>query len=130
MKRVQRAFALLSILLFYALWVLPARSQEQRRASGPEQGDSKNTKQPTEPKKSDAAPQHAAPTPTASATPPANPSTPEKTTPKAKEKTVWVNTTTGVYHKKGSRWYGKTKRGKYMTEADAIRAGFKAAETE
>jgi len=40
---------------------------------------------------------------------------------------VWVNNDTGVYHKQGSRWYGKTKHGKYMLEADAIKAGYKAA---
>ena len=41
--------------------------------------------------------------------------------------TVWVNTGTGVYHKQGSRWYGKTKHGKYMLEADAVKAGYKPA---
>lgn len=41
---------------------------------------------------------------------------------------VWVNTDSGVYHKPGTRWYGKTKQGKYMTEADAIKAGYKAAQ--
>ncbi|MGC1618864.1 MAG: hypothetical protein WA765_10285 [Candidatus Acidiferrum sp.] len=40
---------------------------------------------------------------------------------------VWVNTSAGVYHKKGSRWYGKTKKGKYMLEEDAIKAGYKPA---
>jgi hypothetical protein len=40
---------------------------------------------------------------------------------------VWVNTDSGVYHKPGTRWYGKTKQGKYMTEADAIKAGYKAS---
>ncbi len=37
---------------------------------------------------------------------------------------VWVNTATGIYHKSG-RWYGKTKSGKFMTEADAKSAGYK-----
>jgi flagellar basal body-associated protein FliL len=40
---------------------------------------------------------------------------------------VWVNTDNRVYHKQGTRWYGKTKHGKYMLEADAIKAGYKAA---
>jgi len=40
---------------------------------------------------------------------------------------VWVNTTTKVYHKEG-QFYGKTKRCKFMTEEDAQKAGFKAAQ--
>ena len=40
---------------------------------------------------------------------------------------VWVNTDSGVYHKEGSRYYGKTKQGKYMSEADAVNAGYRAA---
>jgi outer membrane biosynthesis protein TonB len=40
---------------------------------------------------------------------------------------VWVNTDTGVYHRIGSRFYGTTKKGKYMTEGDAVSQGFKPA---
>ena len=40
---------------------------------------------------------------------------------------VWVNTETHVYHKEGSRFYGKTKKGKYVSEADAIKEGDRAA---
>ena len=40
---------------------------------------------------------------------------------------VWVNTDTKVFHREGDRWYGKTKHGKYMTESDAIAAGYRAA---
>ncbi|MDP1857030.1 MAG: hypothetical protein Q8K82_00085 [Gemmatimonadaceae bacterium] len=36
---------------------------------------------------------------------------------------VWVNTASGVYHCAGSRYYGKTARGKYVTEADARTEG-------
>lgn len=38
---------------------------------------------------------------------------------------VWVNLNTGVYHLKGERWYGSTTKGKFMSEADAIHAGYR-----
>jgi helix-hairpin-helix protein len=40
---------------------------------------------------------------------------------------VWVNTKSGVFHSEGDRWYGKTKEGKFMTEADALKAGYRTA---
>ena len=40
---------------------------------------------------------------------------------------VWVNTESKIYHKEGSRFYGRTKKGQYMTEADAAKAGYKPA---
>jgi cytoskeletal protein RodZ len=43
---------------------------------------------------------------------------------------VWVNTETHVYHKEGSKWYGRTKKGKYMSEADAAKEGDKPAKNE
>jgi hypothetical protein len=43
---------------------------------------------------------------------------------------VWVNTETHVYHKEGSKWYGKTKHGKYLTEADAVKEGDKPSKNE
>ena len=43
---------------------------------------------------------------------------------------VWVNTETHVYHKEGSKWYGKTKHGKYLSEADAVKEGDKASKNE
>jgi len=39
---------------------------------------------------------------------------------------VWVNTDSHVYHREGSRFYGTTKKGKYMTEAEAMKGGNKA----
>ena len=36
---------------------------------------------------------------------------------------VWVNSKSSVYHCYGDRYYGKTKDGKYMTEAAARATG-------
>jgi hypothetical protein len=39
---------------------------------------------------------------------------------------VWVNTSSKIYHKDGE-FFGKTKQGKFMSEADAQKAGYRAA---
>jgi hypothetical protein len=45
----------------------------------------------------------------------------------SEEGQVWVNTATGIYHYPGTRWYGNTKQGRFMTEKDAIAQGYRAA---
>jgi hypothetical protein len=45
----------------------------------------------------------------------------------AAEAKVRVNTSSGKYFRHGQQWYGKTKRGEYMSEAEAIRKGYRAA---
>ena len=45
----------------------------------------------------------------------------------SESKLVWVNTATVIYHYPGARWYGKTKQGEFMSEADARAKGYRPA---
>jgi len=41
--------------------------------------------------------------------------------------TVWVNTRSGIYHLPGSRWYGRTREGRFLCEKQADADGYRAA---
>ena len=68
--------------------------------------------------------------------PPAAPRTPPAATnsspaqPPNSAGMVWVNLDSGVYHYPRSRYYGKTKNGKYMPETEALNGGYHAAKNE
>ena len=55
------------------------------------------------------------------------PASPVPVTPAASSGQVWVNTKSGKYFQPGTRYYGKTKEGKYLSEKDAKAQGFTAA---
>ncbi len=152
MSRLPRLFALWTALFALTLPWLAASGAKSKNVSATTDASQAATATPTPEKgkkksKKDAtagATPAAAPTPQAASTPAAK-GTPEKggakTPPKAtaagapsqseiaaaqRSGKVWVNLDSGVYHK-GGRWYGNTKNGKFMTEAEAQKAGYREA---
>jgi cytoskeletal protein RodZ len=135
MKSMYRLFIIFLALFSCLASSASVRAQAPQPPSDAAQSDSGAAKKTAAPKESPkpGTPPAASPSPS---TPPnapndaasaAKPAASQKVPPATNAVTVWVNTTTGIYHKSGSHWYGKTKQGKYMTEADAIKAGYRAA---
>jgi hypothetical protein len=105
--------ALFGVLLLFAGSVT-VLAQGAQQSGDQNQADSSTAKKDKDTKAGDAA---SATTGTSKAT------TAQKTPPASSAGMVGVNTDSGASHKRGTPWYGKTKKGKYMTEADAIKAG-------
>jgi cytoskeletal protein RodZ len=126
-----------TLLFFTTIGACPEARSQAQQAGDQTKSDSSPKKNSEKSKDTDKPPQ--SPTPATapaknSGNAPGNvapSSKPAKTqAPASVTPTVWVNTDSGVYHKPGSRYYGKTKKGKYMTEADARKAGYREAKKE
>jgi hypothetical protein len=105
-----------------------AKSTKKKKADAGVSNSQAAPKKAAATDKSAAADNSATPPPAAPASAPASKTATAHQAPPANSAgMVWVNTDSGIYHKPGTRWYGKTKQGKYMTEADALKAGYKAS---
>lgn len=40
---------------------------------------------------------------------------------------VWINLRSGIFHHEMKRWHGITREGEFLTEYEAVQAGFRAA---
>jgi hypothetical protein len=132
--------SILSLALLSAL-ILSVGTLTLRAAAAQQSGDQTDSspakKSPESKQTPPAAPSGAAattavkPAPAAKPAPPSapapKPAATQQTPPANRSGMVWVNTDSGIYHKPGARYFGKTKHGKYMSEADAIKAGYRAA---
>jgi hypothetical protein len=135
MSRVRMRPPLLTLLLC-VLWglidaTLPAKSQE----TSPSEQTTSSSKKEQKSKKQTAVQSDASAGATASGkksssktTGQGSVSAEEIASAKASGK-VWVNLDSGVYHKSG-RWYGKTKNGKFMSEAEAKQAGYRESKRQ
>ena len=103
MKRWTNLFASAALAAALALPAAFGQAAPQTKAADTKTADKKTTKKPATQTATDA----------------------EIADAKAKG-LVWVNLGTGVYHKDG-QFFGKTKSGKFMPEADAQKAGYRAA---
>jgi hypothetical protein len=148
MKNARSAYIVLLTVMFIVTGNLAAHAQSAQQTGDQTKTGSSTTKQAgkksadgtASPKKNSSknsatstvtTSPAAAPVAGDAASAPGPKTTPPKKTSSAKNVgMVWVNAQSGVYYKLGTRWYGKTKRGKYMTEAEAIKAGYHLAKKE
>ena len=109
-------------LLILATWTLATAAMAQTTVPNPLAPSAPSTSS-TPSASSRSATQPAAPAAPAKKSHKAD-ATPKEAAPGGGAGKVWVNSASKVYHCEGGKYYGKTKKGEYMAEADAKAKGF------
>ena len=99
-------------------WYATSSATSAQPASSPAPKAAATTTPVTAPSTAAPATQTAAPLQARAST-----ATPQAQAPGGGPGMVWVNKTSKVYHCSGTKYYGTTKNGKYMSEADAKAEG-------
>jgi zona occludens toxin (predicted ATPase) len=138
---VKKYFGLVAGMIVFAFGLSAMPVLTQTAAQSTDTSTAKSAKKHKKKASTDTAAATPAPAPTPAASTPAAPAAKTKAPTPANNASasdiasaqasgkVWVNTETGVYHKSG-QWYGKTKKGKFMSEDEAKKAGYHAAKGE
>jgi cytoskeletal protein RodZ len=121
------AVAFLMTALLVCIEILKAESPQSSNSQKPKTTASGEKNSSTKKADTSSAPTASAQNSQESKTRTTAPSARPQKPPRTGAGMVWVNTESGVYHEPGTRWYGKTKKGKYMLETDAIKSGYKPA---
>jgi len=135
MSRTRTRMALWTILLCLLWGLFPANLAAKSQEGSPSEQTTSSEEKQEKSKKQTAVQSDASADATASvkrssskATGQSSASAEEIAAAKASGK-VWVNLDSGVYHKSG-RWYGRTKDGKFMSEAEAKQAGYRESKRQ
>jgi hypothetical protein len=129
MSRTQTRLTLWTLLLCL-LWGLSAGNlRAGPQETPPSEGTTSSSKKEPQPKTASPASNTAAGKKSSSRTSGQGSASAEEIAAAKASGKVWVNLDSGAYHKSG-RWYGKTKNGRFMSEAEAKQGGYRESKRQ